>query len=66
MKALVVFHTPATPGRSVVQNEAQGMDLAKLGVSKDADSQLCWHILGMLVLLTLPRPIWSSRPIRLI
>jgi hypothetical protein len=39
MKALVIFHTPAAPGRSVAENEVEGMTLARMGVSKDADSQ---------------------------
>ena len=50
MKALVVFHTPPTadsPPNQVELYEAEGLQLAALGVKKDVDSQLCWHILGM-------------------
>jgi len=50
MKALVVFHTPATAEsapNAVELYEKEGLELAALGVKKDSDSQLCWHILGM-------------------
>jgi uncharacterized protein HemY len=50
MKALVLFHSPANPELkvTVADNERDGLALAKEGVRKDAESQLCWHILGML------------------
>lgn len=50
MKALVLFHSPANPElkTTVADNERSGLALAKEGVRKDAESQLCWHILGML------------------
>jgi len=50
MKALVIFHTPATAEsalNAVELYEKEGLELAALGVKKDSDSQLCWHILGM-------------------
>lgn len=52
LKALVVYHTPATPDsppNQVQLNETEGLELAKLGVKKDSESQLCWHVLGMCV-----------------
>jgi tetratricopeptide (TPR) repeat protein len=50
MKALVLFHSPANPELKLTQadNERDGLVLGKQGVAKDPDSQLCWHILGML------------------
>ena len=46
----MIFHTPPTADSAPNQvelYEAEGLQLAALGVKKDVDSQLCWHILGM-------------------